>query len=73
MVCESVKLDLIFNQQENLMFGSKSEKEKLEAKYHKLSQESFKLSTIDRKKSDIKAAEADEVRKQLDALDDESK
>ena len=54
------------------MFGSKSKKEKLEAKYAKLLEEAFKLSTINRKKSDFKAAEADEVRKELDALESES-
>lgn len=51
------------------MFGSKSKKEKLEARYKKLLDESFKLSTVDRTKSDLKAAEAEEVRKQLDALE----
>ena len=50
------------------MFGMKSKKEKLEARYKKLLEESFELSKIDRKKSDLKAAEADEVRKQLDDL-----
>ena len=51
------------------MFGSKSPKEKLEAKYAKLSEESYKLSTVDRAKSDLKAAEANEVLKQLEALE----
>lgn len=53
------------------MFGKKNTKEKLEAKYTKLLDESFKLSTVDRTKSDLKAAEADEVRKQLDELENE--
>lgn len=55
------------------MFGRKSPKDKLEAKYKKLQEESFKLSTVDRMKSDLKAAEADEVLKQLEALENESK
>ena len=49
------------------MFGSK--KDKLEKKLHKLLDEAYKLSHTDRKASDAKAAEADEVRKQLDALE----
>lgn len=49
------------------MFGNK--KKKLEAKYQKLSQEAFRLSTIDRTKSDAKTAEAEEVLKQIEALE----
>ena len=55
------------------MFGSKSKKEKLEAKYQKLSEESFKLSTVDRAKSDLKAAEANDVLKEIEALESEAK
>ena len=55
------------------MFGKQNSKEALEAKYKKLLDESFKLSTTDRMKSALKSAEADEVRKQLDALEAESK
>ena len=51
------------------MFGFKSKKEKLEAKHRKLLEESYKLSHTDRAKSDSKAAEADEIRKQLDAME----
>lgn len=51
------------------MFGFKSKKEKLEAKYKRLLDESYRLSHSDRQKSDLKAAEADEIRKQLDQLD----
>lgn len=51
------------------MFGSKSPRQKLEAKYKKLLEESHRLSTSDRTKSDQKLVEAEEVRKQLDALD----
>lgn len=51
------------------MFGMKSKKEKLEAKLAKLLEEAYKLSRTDRRKSDQKAAEAEEVRKQIEALD----
>lgn len=51
------------------MFGSGNSKEKLQAKYNKLMQESFDLSTVNRKKSDMKRAEAEEIGKQLDELD----
>ena len=55
------------------MFGSASSKKKnLEAKYKKLLDESFRLSHIDRKKSDEKAAEADKIRKQLDEIESRS-
>jgi polyhydroxyalkanoate synthesis regulator phasin len=51
------------------MFGMKSKKEKLEAKLAKLLQEAYQLSHTNRKKSDEKTAEADELRKQIDAMD----
>lgn len=51
------------------MFGRKSKKEKLEAKFNKLMQEAYKLSHTDRKKSDEKTAEADELRKQIEAME----
>jgi len=51
------------------MFESGTGKEKLQEKYNKLMQESFDLSTVNRKKSDLKRAEAEEVGKQLDELD----
>ncbi|MFK7768438.1 MAG: Lacal_2735 family protein [Mariniblastus sp.] len=51
------------------MFGMKSKKEKLEAKMRKLLEEAYKLSHTDRSKSDQKTAEADELRKQLDAME----
>ena len=50
------------------MFGMKTKKEKLEAKYQKLLEEAYKLSHSNRSKSDEKAAEADELRKQIDAM-----
>ena len=52
------------------MFGLfKNPKAKLEQKYQKLLQEAFRLSHIDRKKSDLKTAEAEEVRKAIDELE----
>ena len=51
------------------MFGF-NKKAKLEKKYKQLLEESYRLSTTDRQKSDLKAAEAEEVRKELDALGD---
>ena len=54
------------------MFGLFSDrKSKLEKKYKALLDESYRLSHIDRKRSDLKAAEADELRKQIDELDQE--
>lgn len=51
------------------MFGIfKSKKEKLYDKYVKLLKESHDLSTIDRAKSDLKAAEAEEIAKELDKM-----
>lgn len=54
---------------ENLLFGMKSKKEKLEAKLAKLMQESYELSHTNRRKSDEKAMEAEELRKQIDLMD----
>lgn len=54
------------------MFGSDNNKEKLQEKYNKLMQESFELSTVNRKKSDLKRGEAEEIGKQLDALENKS-
>jgi hypothetical protein len=51
------------------MFGTGDTKEKLQKKYNMLMQESYELSTVNRKKSDLKRAEAEEVGKQLDELD----
>ncbi len=51
------------------LFRRKSEKEKLQAKYSKLVDEAYKLSHSDRRASDLKTAEADEVLKQIEALD----
>lgn len=51
------------------LFKKKTEREKLEEKYKKLLDESYKLSTSDRAKSDLKRAEAEEVLNQITALD----
>lgn len=51
------------------MFGMKSKKQKLEAKLKQLLEEAYQLSHVNRKKSDEKTAEADELQKQIDALD----
>jgi hypothetical protein len=55
------------------MFGSSSNsREKLQAKYNQLMEESFRLSTVNRKKSDMKRGEAEEIGKQLDELEKKS-
>lgn len=50
------------------LFKKKTEAEKLNKKYDKLMQEGYELSTINRKASDAKYAEADQVLKQMDKL-----
>lgn len=50
------------------LFKKKSEVDKLNEKYQKLMEESFRLSTSNRTLSDQKANEANEVLKQIDAL-----
>jgi len=50
------------------LFKKKTEKEKLQEKYQKLQKESFNFSTTNRKLSDQKAFEAEEVMKQLEKL-----
>ena len=50
------------------LFKKKTEAEKLNKKYDKLMQEGYELSTINRKASDAKYAEAEEVMKQLEQL-----
>ncbi len=50
------------------LFKKKTEKEKLQEKYERLQKESFDLSTSNRKMSDQKSFEADEVMKQLERL-----
>lgn len=51
------------------LFKKKSEKEKLEAKYKELMEASYQLSKTDRKASDSKAAEANEILKKIEQLD----
>jgi hypothetical protein len=51
------------------MFGFSSKKNKLEKKYKKLLDEAYHLSHADRRKSDEKTAEAEEVRLELEALE----
>ena len=50
------------------LFKKKSEKEILQEKYKKLMGESHKLSTSNRRLSDDKVAEAEEVLKQMEKL-----
>ena len=52
------------------LFKKKTEKEKLEERYKKLMKQSYELSTKNRTQSDQKAAEADAVLKQIEALED---
>lgn len=49
-------------------FKKKSAKEKLEDEYEKLLKEAFQLSKTNRKLSDLKQAEAEEVLKKIEAL-----
>ncbi len=53
------------------MFGwlkKKSEKENLEAEYRKLMEASYRLSHTDRRASDARRVEADEVLKKIESL-----
>lgn len=50
------------------LFKKKSPTEKLEEKYTQLLEEAYKLSTTNRKLSDEKTAEANDVLKEIDAL-----
>lgn len=52
-----------------MFFGSKNKQAKLQAKYNRLMQESYDLSTSNRKLSDDKRAEAEEIARQLDELE----
>lgn len=51
------------------LFKKKSEKDKLERKYDQLMKDWHRLSTIDRTASDKKYAEAQEVIKQIESLE----
>ncbi len=50
------------------LFKKKSEKEKLYEKYQKLSKEAHSLSSTNRKLSDQKVYEAEEIMKKLEKL-----
>lgn len=50
------------------LFKKKSEVEKLQDKYKKLMEEGYDLQSIDRKASDKKYFEADQVLKKIEAL-----
>lgn len=52
------------------MFGSSgSDRKSLEKKYNQLMEESYRLSTTNRKQSDLKRGEAEEIGKLLDEMD----
>ncbi|MDW5290871.1 Lacal_2735 family protein [Formosa sp. PL04] len=50
------------------LFKKKSEKEKLQAQYEKLLKDAHSLSTTNRKMSDQKIFEAEEIMKKLEKL-----
>ena len=50
------------------LFKKKSEKDKLYEQYQKLTEEAYSLSTVNRKLSDQKAYEADEIMKKIEKL-----
>lgn len=50
------------------IFKKTSEEDKLRKQYKKLMDESYRLSTTDRKQSDIKRQEAEEIMDKLDEL-----
>jgi len=51
------------------LFKKKTEKEKLQEKYSKLTEESYKLSHTNRKLGDAKLAEAELVMQKIASLD----
>ncbi|SNR16270.1 Lacal_2735 family protein [Tenacibaculum jejuense] len=53
-------------------FKKKSPKQQLEERYKKLLHESYKLSTVNRKLSDEKAYEAEQVLQQIESLNKQS-
>ena len=50
------------------LFKGKSEIEKLQKQYQKLTEEAFRLSKTDRKASDEKQVEAEEIMKKIESL-----
>lgn len=55
------------------LFKRKSKVEKLQLKYRRLLEEAYKLSTINRSKSDAKIFEANEVLKKIDQIKEAEK
>lgn len=68
----STKLPLIFTPMFSF-FRKKSELDQLTDQYRALLEESFKLSTTDRKASDLKRAEAEEVALKMEELQKNAK
>ena len=54
------------------LFKKKTTEEKLNKKYDKLMEEGYKLSTINRKASDEKYAEANKIMEELEKISKES-
>ena len=54
------------------MFRKKTEADKLHKKYERLLKEAYDLSTVNRKESDSKYAEADRILSEIEALDNKS-
>lgn len=52
------------------LFKKKSKKDILNKQYKKLMEESYQLSHTDRRASDLKRAEADEVLKEIENLEE---
>lgn len=52
------------------LFKRKSKKEKLLDQYNKMLQDAHKLSHTDRKASDMKRMEAEELYKEIEAMED---
>lgn len=50
------------------LFKKETPKQKLQKQYKQLLEESYKLSSVDRKASDQKLAEAEEVAKKIESL-----
>jgi len=50
-------------------FKKKSKLDQMKAEYKKMLEESYKLSTTDRKASDLKALEAEEFYKEIEKLE----
>ncbi len=50
------------------LFKKKSKKDVLNKKYEKLMEEAYRLSKTDRKASDLKRSEAEDILKEIDAL-----